>query len=692
MIMDLKCIVAALRHCGRFHAIKQGKAFHSHLIKTGFSHNVYAANNLVSMYMDSTFLDQGRKLFDEMPDRNIVTWTTMVSAYTNSGQPQEAIKLYTQMLDCKAEVPNGFMYSVVLKACSLVGNIELGRLIHGRIAGEKFDNDIVLMNTLLDMYVKCRSLNDAREVFDEIISTANSTSWNIIISGHCKERLMKEAVDLFHLMPEPNSASWNNIIGGFADNGNLRALEFVYKMHHKGFKLDEFTFPCALKTCSYVGFLDMGKQIHSYVLKLGFESSCFTLSALVDMYSNCNALNAALKLFHQNSDSSTSFCDNLALWNSMLSGYVVNGKNITAIAMLLRIYRSGSCMDSYTLSSALKVCINLLNLRLGIQVHGLVVCSGYELDCVVGSILIDLYAKVRNIRDAFLLFNRIPKKDIVAWSGLLMGCSKVELNSLSFSLFRDMINLDLEVDQYVVSSVLKVCSSLACLQRGKQVHAFCIKSGYEAERVTLTALIDMYSKSGEIDAGLALFDTVHEKDVVCWTGIIVGCGQNGRATEAVKLFEEMVQKGLKPNEVTFLGVLSACRHAGLIEEGWSTFKSMKLHGLQPHLEHYYCVVDLLGQAGHFNEVEDLIVQMPFKPDRTIWSSLLGACVTHRNSKLVGEVADHLLATSPNDPSVYVMLSNAYATLEMWDSLRTVREASKTLGIKEAGVSWVDISF
>ncbi|CAK7347031.1 unnamed protein product [Dovyalis caffra] len=627
-----------------------------------------------------------------MPIKNIVTWTTVVSAYTSNGKPREAIKLYTQMLDSKSEVPNGFMYSVVLKACGLVGEIELGRLIHERISRDNLDDDIVLLNALLDMYVKCGCLSDARKVFDGIFLRANSTSWNTMISGYCKEGLMEEAVNLFNRMPERNVVSWNTIVAGFAENGSLCALQLVCKMHREGIKLDEFTFPCALKTCSYVGCLVAGKLIHGYVLKSGLESSCFTVSALVDMYSNCNVLDDSIRLFDQYSGVIGSICDSIVLWNSMLSGYVVHEQNRAAVNMISQIHHSGAPIDFYTLSSALKVCINSLNVRLGIQVHGLVVISGYELDYVVGSILVELYAKLGNMKDAFGLFHRLPKKDIVAWSGLIMGCTKMQLNTLAFSLFRDMVMFGIVVDQYIVSNVLKVCSSLASLGTGKQVHAFCIKRGYETEQVTITALIGMYSKCGEVEDGLVLFGCVADRDVVCWTGIIMGCAQNGRAREALEFFQEMAQSGLKPNEVTYLGVLTACRHAGLVAEAQTIFETMKFdHELEPHLEHYYCMVDILCQAGCFKEVEKLISMMPFKPDKTIWSSMLGACGTHRNTGLVSTIAENLLSDCPNDPSIYVMLSNAYATLGMWDSLSQVREAAKKLGVKAAGTSRIEIS-
>lgn len=690
-IMELNHIAKVLRHCGRIRAFNPGKAFHCHLIKLGVSSDVFFANNLISMYVGFWDLKDARKMFDEMLDRNIVTWTTVVSAYADGGRPDEAVRLYSHMLESKSEMPNGFMYSAVLKACGLQGDLKFGKSIHEGISSAGLEFDTVLMNTLLDMYVKCGSLSDAKKVFDQVLFK-NSTTWNTIISGYCKAGYMKEAVDLFYQMPEPNVVSWNSIVAGFADKGSPHASEFVCVMHREGLKLDGFTFPCALKTCGRHGLLDNGKQIHCYVMKSGFESCRFTLSALIDMYSDCSEIIAASKLFHQYSSCYPSICDNLPLWNSMLSGYVINEHNSAALYLVTQIYRSGAYLDSYTFSGALKACINLLNLRLGLQVHGLVVTSGYEFDYVVGSIVVDLYARIGRINEASRLFHRLPRKDIVAWSGLITGCSRMGLSRLAFLLFREMISLNLKVDQFVISSVLKVCSGLASLRSGKQIHAFCTKSGYESEGVVLTSLSDMYTKCGEIEDGLALFECTTKRDTVCWTGIIVGCGQNGRAKEAIQFFHEMRESGVKPNEITYLGVLSACRHAGLVEEAWLFLSLMKLEdGLEPCVEHYNCMVDLLSQAGCFEEAKKLIANMPCSPNQTIWRSLLGACGTHKNVELLKTIDKNLLKSLPEDPSTYVTLSNVYAELGMWDSLSKVRKASKLVGSKEVGRSWIEIT-
>ncbi|XP_042496608.1 pentatricopeptide repeat-containing protein At4g08210 [Macadamia integrifolia] len=688
--MDLNCVVGAIRHCRRILAFGHGKAFHSHLIKFGFLKEVFIVNNLIAMYTDFRFLEDAQQLFDEAPKRNVVTWTTMISAFTYAGRPLEALRYFNWMSESGSEMLNSFTFSTALKACALLGSLELGKSIHGNIPKVTLDSDTVLMNTLLDMYVKCGRLCDAQKVFDGALSP-NSNSWNTIIAGYSKEGRMVEALNLFQQMPEPNVVSWNTIIAGLTLKESVQALEFTSTMHRKGIRFDQFTFPCVLKVCGSLHLLTVGQQIHCYVVKSGFDSDCYTGSALVDMYAKCTRVDEATKFFDQYSRHEASVHDKLALWNSMLSGYVLNEHRDVALDLISKMHGSGAFLDSYTYSSVLKICIDLLNLSLGLQVHGLIVTSGYELDCVVGSVLIDFYAKLGDTMHALLLFQMLPKKDIIAWSGLIAGCVKEGSHFLAFSLFKDMFFSDIEVDQFVISSVLKACSDLAGFESGKQVHTYSIKSGYEMEGVIVTSLIDMYSKCGEIEASLKLFSGVSNRDTACWTGIIVGCGQNGKPEEAIQFFQDMLKSGAKPNEITFLGVLSACRHVGLVGEAWNFFRSMGVeHGLEPCLEHYSCMVDLLGRAGCFDEAEKLVLSMPYEPDHNIWLSLLGACGIHRNVELGKRIGRHLLAVSPEDPSVYVTLSNIYCCLGLWEESSKLRYAMKNLGTKEAGKSWIEV--
>ena len=165
--MDLTRIATALRHCGRAKAFIPGKAFHSRLIKLGTTRDVFLANNLISMYMSFCFFEDANKMFDEMPERNVVTWTAMISGYTDGGRPNQGLRLFDHMLESDSETPNGFVYSAVLKACGVTGDLELGRSVHERVLRDNLVSDTVLMNALLDMYVKCGSLGEAEEALED---------------------------------------------------------------------------------------------------------------------------------------------------------------------------------------------------------------------------------------------------------------------------------------------------------------------------------------------------------------------------------------------------------------------------------------------------------------------------------------------------------------------------------------------
>ncbi|RWV81202.1 hypothetical protein GW17_00057403 [Ensete ventricosum] len=634
-------------------------SIHSQLLKRGLCPDVLIANHLIGMYVASGFLDGAQRLFGEMPHRNVVSWTTLISAQTRAGHPDLAIETFTRMWNHGSEEPNGYTYSAALKACAVVGNHELGRWIHRHVLNNQLQSDVVLMNAVIDMYIKCGSFSEAR-------------------------------FNLFYQFSRPDAISYNTMISGFAEMESPKALDYVYLMHSKGFKLDHYTIPCALKICGGLNFLKMGKQIHNYIIKSGFLFSCFILSSLIDMYSTCSQINEAIRQYNECMNYK-GLTDRLPLLNSMFSGFVVNGYNVHALDLMSDIYRSGTLLDHFTFSSAVRLCINLQNMRVGLQVHTLIIISGFHRNHIVGSNLVDLYSRCGNLVDAFRLFHDLSHKDVIAWTGLITGCLREGSNELVFNMFREMIRLKIKSDHFLVSNILKACSVIPWVQGGKQVHAYIVKGGFESESITVTSLIDMYSKCGEIDDGFKVFESEVERDTVCWTGIITGCGNNGKATEALKLFREMIKAGVEPNEITFLSVLSACRHAGLVADSCRIFKSMEdRHGLKPWMEHYHCMIDILCRAGLFEEARQMISVMSYGHDETAHNSLLSSCLIHQTSEL-GKLAQvDLFQSISCDTSGYVTLSNIYASQGFWDVSAKLRELSRRMNIKDAGKSWVQV--
>jgi pentatricopeptide repeat protein len=217
--------------------------------------------------------------------------------------------------------------------------------------------------------------------------------------------------------------------------------------------------------------------------------------------------------------------------------------------------------------------------------------------------------------------------------------------------------------------------------------------GLEENAVMGTSIIDMYSKCGRVEMARKAFDCMKDKNVKSWTAMVAGYGMHGQATEALEVFYKMIGAGVKPNYVTFVSVLAACSHAGLLKEGWHWFNSMNHEfGVEPGVEHYACMVDLLGDAGHLNEAYDLIKGMKVRPDSVVWGSLLGACRIHKNVELGETSARKLFELDPANYGYYVVLLNIYADAGRWEDVERMRILMKNDGIvKTPGFSLVELN-
>lgn len=222
-------------------------------------------------------------------------------------------------------------------------------------------------------------------------------------------------------------------------------------------------------------------------------------------------------------------------------------------------------------------------------------------------------------------------------------------------------------------SVLSACGDMGALAIGEEVHQFVETNGIEVDVKLGTALIDMYAKCGDIENSLRVFHSMPAKDVVTWSSMIIGLANHGLGHDALSLFSRMISQGLQPNDITFIGVLIACTHLGLVSDGKKYFSSMSVvHGVAPKVEHYGCMVDLLGRSGHIEEARQLISDMPFEPDAVIWRALLGACRIYKNVEVAEEAMAKLRLLDPHADGHYVLLSNIYAQANSWEGVAEMR--------------------
>jgi pentatricopeptide repeat protein len=276
---------------------------------------------------------------------------------------------------------------------------------------------------------------------------------------------------------------------------------------------------------------------------------------------------------------------------------------------------------------------------------------------------------------------------------MISGYSQNGLFDEAVLLFQQMQLTGVMPGTNTFASILPACANLAALEYGKEIHGDIIRSGFQSDEFVGNALIDMYAKCGSIEKACKVFNNLLRRDVVSCTAMIGGYAMHGYSKEALQLFKKMLHAGIDPNHVTFVGVLSACCHSGLVDDGWQYFKCMKqYYHITPTMDHYCCMVDLLGRAGHLKEAQDFVNKMPVKPNAAVLGSLLGACRIHINVDLAEHVAECLFELDPENAAPYVLLSNIYAAACRWDGMEKVRRMMKERRVrKKPGCSWIEVN-
>eukprot|EP01018_Ginkgo_biloba_P012858 Gb_31162 [translate_table: standard] len=504
---------------------------------------------------------------------------------------------------------------------------------------------------LLRVCMKNKALSEGKLIHGHIHEkgiSPNRFLGNTLVNMYAKCGSLVDARSVFNNMCNRDVFSWTVMIAAYSRHGLAEeALALFHQMQRRDFQPNRFTFASVLPACANLASLEQGMKIHEEIITSAFQSDVFVESALVDMYAKCGSIEKARDLFDKMSQRDT------VSWNTIIAGYTQNGH----------------------VDEALKLFEEMP-----------------ERDIVSWTLIIAGYTQNGSVDEALKLFKKMPKRDVVSWTAMIAGCVQNGQWVEALKLFRKMRRTGMKPDPNAFASVLPACAELAALEQGMEIHEDIIKSGFHNVFVE-NALIDMYAKCGSIEAARNLFDNMQERDVVSWTAMIAGYGIHGYGTDALKLFGQMQHSGMKPNNVTLVSVLCACCHAGLVVEGLQYFDSMsQLYQITPEMEHYVCIVDLLGRAGHLDETQDFINKMPVKPDASIWRCLLAACRIHSNIELGESVAERLFELEPKNAAPYVLLSNIYAAAGRWYDSENVRRLMKGRRVKKIpGCSWIEVN-
>ncbi|XP_024526596.1 pentatricopeptide repeat-containing protein At3g09040, mitochondrial isoform X2 [Selaginella moellendorffii] len=785
---------------------------------TGLCCGEFVGNSLLNMYGKCGGVEEAREFFESMTHRNVISWSTMVAAYAQRGDHDQALVLFQKMEEEGVE-PNEVTFLSVLDACANAEAVEQGEMIHRLAARKKLDVGLIVGTALVGMYGKCSRLIEARQVFDGIVEK-DVVTWSTMISAYAQLGHVREAIQLFGYMNldgvRPNEIilmsilgacssagalaegkmthelvvicgfgadvstgntlikmygkcgdlasakavfggmerrdliSWSAMLAVIAEHGHCKdAFVHFRRMDLEGVKPDYVTFVSLLDACSLLGALVEGNVIHTRIRAEGFQSVMYIENSLIDMYGKCGSLQAARGIFDRMSHR------NVITWTTMITACVQHEQGKEALELFEEMEKAGVAPNAVTLVAALDACCISGALDAGREIHARISASGietdriltslvdmygkcgsledartvfekikgrrcvpawnaiirahaenghgqvlqhyrrmnlegltpdditfttvltswsdfgnlnevkevhhqlraggYESDLILATALVHIYGKLKSLEDARFLFDRTANKDVVIWNAMLGAYASQGLGKDALELYSEM---DLAPNDTTFISVLEACASTGSIHKGRAVYSRITEAGFDSNVQVATSLVYMFGKCGKPEEARLVFDKMREKTVVSWTAMVAAYAQQGHGAQALELFQEMDLEGVQPDQVAFLSIIHSCSHSGLVEEGRIYFlKMVEDQSFTPGVEHFVGMLDLLGRSGKLNEAEELMEFMPVEPGVVGWNTLLSACKTHNDTERAGRVAGGMLVLGPGHAGPYVSFSN-----------------------------------
>lgn len=561
-------------------------------------------------------------------------------------------------------------YSRLLDRCSSLKSIELVNVVHAQLIRVGLNRHTFLGNRCLDLYCQFGNVGDAWKVFGDI-SDKNCVSWNICLGGLLRFGHYDRACSVFDEMPVRDVVGWNSMIYGHVSHGfGNHALELFSKMQNAGVRPSEYTYSILLSLASCACH---GKQIHGSMIRSGLDLSNVVLgNSLIDMYGKLNLVDYALGVFLT--------MDKLDIisWNSLIWSCHRSGHGELALYQFCLMRTTQLSPDEFTISTVISICCDMRDLEKGKQVFAFCLKVGLFSNSIVLSAAIDLFSKCDRLEDAVQLFQEQDQCDSALYNSMISSYARHGFAEHVMQLFLLMMRENLRPTEYTFSSVLSSISDFLPVDQGSPIHSLVIKMDMESDAIVASSLVEMYSKVGLIDCAVKIFATLGQRDLVSWNTTITGLSQNGRASETLETFNELVRKGPSPDGITLSGVLSACNNGSFLDEGMRIFLSMqKEYGIAPGLEHYASVVDMLSREGMLKEATDIIAEMHYEPPNfMIWGSILRGSAIHGDLKLAERVAETMMKLEPKSPLPYLVLAWAYELRGRWESMVRVRKALK----------------
>ncbi|KAK9099350.1 hypothetical protein Syun_026395 [Stephania yunnanensis] len=609
--------------------IHQAKETHTQIIITRSDQYAFLAARLITVYAQFGFLAYAKMVFQGIP----IEHKSNLLLWNSMLRATQSYGYFAESLRLYRKMrnvgimPDGFTFPLLVRACASIGNLHMCKLVHGHVLVSGFQFHVHVANELIGMFGKLGFMDHARKVFDGM-QFRSCISWNSLISGFSKNYNLEDTINMFKCME----------------------LE-------------------------------------------GMEPNLVAWTSLLSAHARCGKFEDVLRLFRE-----------------------------------MRLKRNGATAEAVAV--VLSVCADFYMSYEGIAIHGYVITGGFQDYMFVNNSLICLYGKHGNMEDSSSLFRQMKAKNLITWNSLISslaeaglcdeafevfsqleksGDSMLQPNVITWTtvisgfsskgrgnecldMFRRMLYANVDPNSVTFASVLSACGELAILDRGREIHGHSIRSRLDDNILVGNGLINMYMKCGKLKEAQIIFNKLGDRDLVSWNSMIAGYGMHGFGEDCLLTFRQMVEVGQRPDEVTFVAVLSACSHAGLVTEGQQLFDQMvNMFSIQPLMEHYACMVDLLGRAGLLQEACDIVKNMPMEPNVCVWGALLNSCQMYKNTDLAEVAASKIFSLETRAVGSYILLSNLYAACGSWQNSAKVRMLAKTKGLKKnPGQSWIEV--
>ncbi|KAF1863974.1 hypothetical protein Lal_00031117 [Lupinus albus] len=587
-----------LESCIHKDCISVGRELHARIGLVG-KVDPFVETKLVSMYAKCGYLEEAWKVFDEMRERNLFTWSAMIGACSRDRCWEEVVELFYNMMRDGVS-PDEFLIPKIVQACGKCRDLETVELIHSLVIRCGMCSSMRINNSILAVYAKYGEMNCANK-FLENMDGRDSVTWNAIITGFCQKGKIEQAQKYFDAMQEkgiepslvtwniliasynqlghcdiamdlmmkmenigitPDVYTWTSMISGFAQRGRMYcAFDLLKEMFLAEIEPNSITIASAASACASLKSLHMGLEIHSIAVKMGLVDDVLIGNSLIDIYSKCGNLKDAQSVFDM------MLKRDVYSWNSIIGGYIQAGFCGKAHKLFMKMQESDSPPN-----------------------------------IVTWNVMITGYMQNGDEDWAFDLFQRIEKDgkikpDTASWNSLISGYLQSGQKDKALQMFRKMQSFHIAPNSVTMLSIIPACANLLALKKVKEIHCCAVRRNLVSELSVSNILIDTYAKTGNILYSRSIFDGLSLKDIISWNSLIAGYVLHGRSESAVDIFYQMRKEGLQPRRGTFASIISAFGHSGMVDEGKKAFSSLseEFH-IIPGVEHYIAMVNLFGRS------------------------------------------------------------------------------------------------